>query len=343
MRPFAYTRAETIDEAVAMLARDAASEATRPRALAGGTDLLTLMKGEIVHPVGLIDIKRLDGISDAIEQDAGHVRIGALTMLARIQNDPLIQKSHAALSEAATVAASPQLRNMATIGGNLLQRPRCWYFREDEVQCWLKGGDDCPAVEGENQYHALFGDSPCQAVHPSDLATALVALDASVIVHGSAGERSVPIDDFFALPTADRRIEHTLAVDDLIVAITLPDRPATSPNSRTTSTYLKAMERKVWAFALVGVGARLVIDNERISEARLVLGGVSQIPWRVPEAESALIGAEPGSDLFARVAEIALRDAAPLSKNAYKIPLTKALVTRALEAASGNTGISTSQ
>lgn len=341
MRPFAYTRAETIDEAVAMLARDAAaSEATRPRALAGGTDLLTLMKGEIVNPVGLIDIKRLDGISDTIEQDAGHIRIGALTTLARIQNDPLIQKSHAALGEAATVAASPQLRNMATIGGNLLQRPRCWYFREDEVQCWLKGGDDCPAVEGENQYHALFGDSPCHAVHPSDLATALVTLDASVIVHGSVGERSVPIGDFFALPSADRRIEHTLAVDDLIVAITLPDHPATS---RSTSTYLKAMERKVWAFALVGVGARLVIHNERISEARLVLGGVSQIPWRVPEAESALIGAEPGSDLFARVAEIALRDAAPLSKNAYKIPLTKALVTRALEAASDTTEISTSQ
>jgi xanthine dehydrogenase YagS FAD-binding subunit len=340
MRPFAYTRAETIDEAVAMLARDAASEATRPRALAGGTDLLTLMKGEIVNPVGLIDIKRLDGISDTIEQDAGHVRIGALTTLARIQNDPLIQKSHAALGEAATVAASPQLRNMATIGGNLLQRPRCWYFREDEVQCWLKGGDDCPAVEGENQYHALFGDSPCHAVHPSDLATALVTLDASVIVHGSVGERSVPIGDFFALPSADRRIEHKLAVDDLIVAITLPDHPATS---RSTSTYLKAMERKVWAFALVGVGARLVIHNERISEARLVLGGVSQIPWRVPEAESALIGAEPGSDLFARVAEIALRDAAPMSKNAYKIPLTKALVTRALEAASDTTEISTSQ
>ncbi|MGI8405143.1 MAG: FAD binding domain-containing protein [Thermomicrobiales bacterium] len=328
MRPFAYTRPESINEAVALLARETTNVATRPRALAGGTDLLTLMKGEITHPDELIDIKRLAELNDTIEQSSDELRIGALATLAQIQDNAMVHESFSALAEAVAVAASPQLRNMATLGGNILQRPRCWYFRDDQVQCWLKGGDDCPAVDGENQYHALFGDSPCHAVHPSDLATALVTLDAAVIAQGPNGERRVPIEAFFALPAADRRTEHTLAADELIVAITLPNRPTIAQ-----STYLKAMDRQVWAFALVGVGALLLIENQRIADARLVLGGVAPIPWRVPKAESMLMGESPDAALFARVADVALEDATPLSRNGYKIPLAKALIVRALDAA----------
>ncbi|MGI8483337.1 MAG: FAD binding domain-containing protein [Thermomicrobiales bacterium] len=328
MRPFAYTRPESISDALALLARTPTNAATRPRAFAGGTDLLTLMKGEIAIPDELIDIKRLAGMNDTIEQSSDELRIGALATLAQIQDNALIHESFSALAEAAAVAASPQLRNMATLGGNVLQRPRCWYFRDDQVQCWLKGGDDCPAVAGENQYHALFGDSRCHAVHPSDLATALVTLDASVIAQGPNGERRIPIESFFALPTADRCTEHTLVVDELIVAITLPNRPTIAQ-----STYLKAMDRNVWAFALVGVGALLLIENQRITDARLVLGGVAPIPWRVAEAESLLIGESADAALFARAADIAMQHAAPLSKNGYKIPLAKTMIARALEAA----------
>ena len=328
MRPFAYTRPESISDAIAMLGRHATDETTRPRALAGGTDLLTLMKGEIANPDELVDIKRLTGLNDTIEQSSAELRIGALATLAQIQDNSLIHESFSALAEAATVAASPQLRNMATLGGNVLQRPRCWYFRDDQVLCWLKDGDDCQAVDGENQYHALFGESPCHAVHPSDLATALVTLDATVIAQGSNGERRIPIEEFFTLPTADRRTEHTLAVDELIVAIALPNRPRIAQ-----STYLKAMDRGVWAFALVGVGALLLIENQKITDARLVLGGVAPIPWRVPEAESLLIGESPDAALFARAADVAMQNAAPLAKNGYKIPLAKTLIARALDAA----------
>lgn len=330
MRPFEYQRPASLGDATALLARQDGNDSILPRLLAGGTDLLTLMKEELLEPTLLIDIKRINDLDDAIELTPDGLRIGALATLAEIEVSPLVHATHPALCQAAAVAASPQIRNMATIGGNLLQRPRCWYFRDNQVPCWLKGGDDCPAVKGENQLHALFGEGPCHAVHPSDPATALLALDASMVVRGPSGERTEPLDFFFAIPNDDRRIEHTLHPDDVIVAITIPNRPAT-----VQSAYLKAMDRKVWAFASVGVAAMLDIDdNQTIVDARLVLGGVSQIPWRVPDAESLLIGAMPSEELFARAAETALSGAMPLAHNTYKIPLAKTLVKRALLAAS---------
>jgi xanthine dehydrogenase YagS FAD-binding subunit len=330
MRPFEYRRPASIGDASALLARQHGSSAIRPRLLAGGTDLLPMMKNEIDEPTLLIDIKRLNELDDTIVLNADGLRIGALATLAQIEESPLVHITHPALCQAAAAAASPQIRNMATIGGNLLQRPRCWYFRDHEVPCWLKGGDDCPAADGENQLHAIFGESICRAVHPSDPATALLALDASVVVRGPSGERAEPLDFFFAMPNDDRRNEHTLRPDELITAITIPNHSATA-----LSAYLKAMDRKVWAFALVGVGVMLDIDDEQtIVDARLVLGGVAPIPWRVPAAETLLIGATPDEALFARVAEAALAEATPLAHNGYKIPLAKTLVKRALEAAS---------
>jgi xanthine dehydrogenase YagS FAD-binding subunit len=219
---------------------------------------------------------------------------------------------------------------MATLGGNLLQRPRCWYFRNARLPCWLKGGEDCPAYAGENALHALFGGGPCYAVHPSDIAPALLALDAEVRLQGRHGIRTLPLTEFFALPVAERRTETTVQHDDIVLAVRLPPLPA-----GTRSTYLKAMDRKVWAFALVGVAAVVRVDNtkgRRIAAARLTLSGVAPIPWRAVTAERALLGAEVSDTLFAHAAEVALADATALRQNAYKLPLAKALIRRALQA-----------
>jgi xanthine dehydrogenase YagS FAD-binding subunit len=333
VRPFSYIRPSTIGEAIALLDalpdEDTGRQVDRPRLLAGGTDLLTLMKQDIVTPLQLIDIKRLAELNASIVTSPEGTTIGALTSLAQLEDDPVIRNTHPALAEAAALAATPQLRNMATLGGNLLQRPRCWYYRSDHVTCWLKGGDECQARDGENQHHALFGGGPCYSTHPSDLATALVALGASVHLHGPDGERTLSLDAFFALPTDERRTENIMAPSEVITSITIPVTSA-----KTQSAYLKAMDRKVWAFAQVGVAAMLVIEDLRIAQASLVLGGVAPTPWRAIEAESLLTGAAPERELFERVAQVALEGAAPLSRNRYKIPLANAMIQRALMAAS---------
>ena len=322
MRPFEYASPTTIEEALTLLGRDG-DGATR--FLAGGTDLLTLMKADIAAPSRLVNIKRVAGLTSGVADTPQGVTLGALTTLTEIETNPLIKQRYPVLAEAAAVAATPQLRNMATIGGNLLQRPRCWYYRNPRFHCWLKGGDECHAYDGENQFHALFGGGPCYAVHPSDLAPALLALDAEVRLRGPAGERTLPLAQFFALPVAERRSETIAGSDELVLSVGIPPLPA-----GTRSTYLKAMDRKVWAFALVGVAAVLRLDGRRITDARLVLGGVAPIPWRASAAEQALVGAQASTDLFARAAETALARAQPLRHNAYKVPLAKALIRRVL-------------
>jgi xanthine dehydrogenase YagS FAD-binding subunit len=330
VKPFAYAGARSLDEAIQLL-----DENRRPggdnRVLAGGTDLLTLMKAGIASPTRLVDIKRA-GLPQGIEVTSDGVVIGALTTLADIEASAKLQDRHAALVEAAAVAATPQLRNMATIGGNLLQRPRCWYFRNPRLSCWLKGGDDCPARDGESQLHAVLGGGPCHAVHPSDLAPALVTLDAHVRLHGPRGERTVPIAELFVLPTDERRSETHVAEDELIMSIRLPAAPV-----GTRSTFLKAMDRRAWAFALAGVAARLRLDGKRVADARLTLSGVAPIPWRAQDAERELVGAEVGRPLFERVAAVALAGASPLRLNGYKIPLARTLVRRALETLADST------
>ncbi len=326
MKTFAYARAATIDETVTLMdhALDhAAQGGVRP--LAGGTDLLTLMKAEITTPGQLVDIKRLSELPCGIAETDTGVTLGALTTLSAIEKSDLLRRQYPILSEAAAVAATPQLRNMATIGGNLLQRPRCWYFRNQHFHCWLKGGEGCPAKEGENQHHALFGDGPCWAVHPSDLASTLVALEATVRLRGPKGERSLPLSEFFALPVEGRRRETLITDAELLLSIEVPKLP-----TGTRSTYLKAMDRKVWAFALVGVAAVLQVTDGKITHARIVLSGVAPIPWRVPAAEEALIGAEVNAMLIEQAAARALAEARPLSQNQYKIPLAKRLVQRSV-------------
>ena len=313
MRPFAYSRPRTLEEALGLLARSA-------RPLAGGTDLLTLMKADLATPERLVAVRTL--LPAGIAQDAEGVSLGAGTTLHEIEQDALVAAHFGALAQAAAAAASAQLRNMATLGGNLLQRPRCWYFRNPQVQCWLKGGSACPAREGENRLHALFGESPCVAVHPSDLASALLAFDAAVRVRGKAGERSIPLGAFFAVPSEGRRVETRLGEDELILSVGMPLPPA-----GTRSVYLKAMDRQAFSFALVGVAAVL-----GPSHARIVLSGVAPIPWRTEGAERVLLGAPLSEEVIERAADAAVAGATPLRHNAWKVPLVKTLVRRALKA-----------
>jgi xanthine dehydrogenase YagS FAD-binding subunit len=331
VKPFAYASPASIDEALSLLPSEGwrGQEDGQARPLAGGTDLITLLKSGLAAPARLVDVKRLEGLPDGIAEADGGVSLGTLTTLAAVEQSPLLQERYPALPQAAAVAATPQLRNMATLGGNLLQRPRCWYFRNPHLDCWLKGGDGCPAAEGQNQLHALFDTGPCHAVHPSDLATALHALDAAVRLRGPGGERTLPIEDFFAPPEDARRTETIVRADELLLDVRLPAQP-----EGTRSTYLKAMDRKVWAFALVGVAAALRLEGRRIVHARVTLGGVATVPWRARAAESLLRGADVDADgaLFERAAAVALEGATPLAHNAYKLPIARTLVRRALTA-----------
>jgi xanthine dehydrogenase YagS FAD-binding subunit len=318
MRPFTYERPATLEDALARL--DAAS-----RPLAGGTDLLTLMKADLEAPGRLVALKGL--LPQSVRLDGERLTLGAATTLAAIERDPAIAKRYCALAQAAAVAATAQLRNMATLGGNLLQRPRCWYFRNPHVRCWLKGGEHCPAREGENGRHALFPGGPCVAVHPSDLAPALLAFDAVVRVRGPHGERHVPMAEFLALPEDGRRRETTLHENELVIDVSLPAYPG-----RARSTYLKAMDRQAFSFALVGVAAVLRLSSgRRVEHARIVLSGVAPIPWRARAAERLLLGPDPSEPTLQAAADAALEGAAPLRHNAWKMPLASALVERALQ------------
>lgn len=320
MKAFSYETPQRIEEAFALLGSNS-------RALAGGTDLLTLMKADLAAPERLVNVKGL--LPKGIATEADGLTLGALTTLAEIEENSEVRSRYVALAQAAAVAASPQLRNMATLGGNLLQRPRCWYFRNPDLQCWLKGGDRCPARDGENRHHAIFGPGPCHAVHPSDLAPALLALEAKVRLRGPGGEKTLPLESLFALPGESRRNETVLGDDELIVSLHLP-----APEG-TRSVYLKAMDRASFAFALVGVAAALRFSGRRVVHARIVLCGVAPIPWRAPAAERALIGGDLSEAALERAASAALEDAVPLAKNAYKLPLARALLKRALVSVAG--------
>jgi xanthine dehydrogenase YagS FAD-binding subunit len=319
MKSFAYTRPESIGEAIGLMNAE-----TRP--LAGGTDLLTLMKEGIVEPEGLLDLKRLPEVSNGIAVEGREITIGALSTLSDIEKNETIRAHLPALSEAASLAASPQLRNMATIGGNMLQRPRCWYFRDHEVPCWLKGGERCFARGGENRFHAVVDISPCVAVHPSDLAPVLVAYGATVQVQDGQGYGEIPIDEFFRAPEEGRRIEHVLPEDAVITGLRIP-----LPSSDVRSTYLKAMDRKVWAFALVSVAVMLEMRGGVVADSRIVLGGVAPVPHRATEAEHMLLGASLDESLVMDAAKAAVSKLAPLAHNGYKIPLLVGLIKTALD------------
>jgi len=336
MNTFEWVSPGSVAEAVSALkSAPAASDlddAARP--IAGGQDLLTTMKDYITRPVRVVNLKGIRGLDKIEANGKGGLRIGALVTLAQLEENAIVRRNFPGLSEAAHSVGTPQIRNLGTVGGNLCQRPRCWYFRLEEVVCLKKGGTECYAATGENKYHAIFGGGPSYIVHPSDLAPMLVALGASVSAVGAEGKRTILLDKFFTLPSeGNLRRENVLKNDEIITEIQVP-----ASKFAAHSTYLKFKERDSMDFAMSAVAAAVAIGpNKTISEARLVLGGVAPIPWRVTKAEGYLVGKTLNADVLATVSKTALEGAEPLAKNKYKVPLTQTLVHRALAKVGGVT------
>jgi xanthine dehydrogenase YagS FAD-binding subunit len=330
MKTFDYVRPQSVDEAVA-----AASD---PGAvyLAAGTNLLDLMKVGVARPDRLVDVSRLPGL-DAIEWLAdGGVRIGALVRNADLAYDERFAGAFPAVAEALLSGASAQLRNAATVGGNLLQRTRCAYFQDMASACnRRRPGAGCDALHGENRLHAVLGWSEhCIAVHPSDFCVPLAALDAVAEVAGPRGAREVAVESLHNLPGDRPDQETVLAPGELVTAVRLPAQAtAFAANAR----YLKLRERTSYAFAVVSAAAGLQIEGGQIRQARLALGGVAARPWRARQAEASLVGAQASTEVFEKAAELALAEARPSGDNAFKIELARRIVVRALEAAAEGT------
>jgi xanthine dehydrogenase YagS FAD-binding subunit len=330
MKNFEYVRPATVSDAIAAAAAPGAAY------LASGTNLLDLMKGGITRPDRLVDITRLPGL-DRIEHLAdGGIRIGALVRNADLAHDPDFAKSYPAVAEALLSGASAQLRNAATVGGNLLQRTRCGYFYDPAGACNKREpGTGCDARNGENRLHAVLGWSEaCIATHPSDFCVPLVALDAMVEIEGRAGRREIALEALHRLPGDTPERESVLEPGDLIVAVRLPAEARTfSGHAR----YLKVRERTSYAFAVVSAAAGLRIEAGNIRDARLALGGVAPKPWRAHPAENILAGSRPDAANFRRAAEAALADARPSGDNLFKVELAKRIIVRALTLAAVGT------
>jgi len=322
MKAFTNANARDLQQAVAM-ARQAGGNGQTASFAGGGSDLLQLAKDLIVSPDVLINLKTIKNL-DRVAPRGGGVEIGALLTLDALSKHPQITREFAVLSEAAGSVATPQIRNVATLGGNICQRPWCWYFRNG-FPCLKNGGTTCFSVTGENQFHAIFGGGPSYIVHPSDTAPALVALDAAFRIAGPGGERTVPAANFFVLPRDNAARENILGPDEVLGSVQIP---ALRPGTR--STYQKILDREAWTHAVVSAAIVLEMEKDFCRGARIALGGVAPVPWRLPEVEKLLVGQRITAELAQKAAEASVAGARPLQKNAYKIPLVKGLVRRTL-------------
>ncbi|MCC9136947.1 FAD binding domain-containing protein [Pontibacter silvestris] len=324
MRSFNYTRAEDVGNAVSQVAADKGA-----KFIAGGTNLLDLMKIQVMRPSRLVDITRL--ALDTIEEtDDGGLRLGALVTNSDTAYHEQVEKRYPLLSHAILAGATAQLRNMATDGGNLLQRTRCYYFYDTDTPCNKREpGTGCSAIQGYNRDLAILGTSEhCIATHPSDMAVALAALEATVRVTGPNGERTIPLSEFHRLPGNTPHIDSNLGDDEIITAIDLPAK-----GFADHYTYIKLRDRASYAFALVSVAAALDMEGDTIKEARIALGGVAHKPWRKPEAEALLNGRQATRENFRKVAEAYIEGAKGYGDNDFKIELAKRAIVRALEQA----------
>ncbi len=317
---FAYVKAVSLAAAIRELSTKGA------RLHAGGTDLVNYARREIIpveKVVSISGLKQLRGIS---ARPDGGIKIGALTPLADIAGDKTISEKYPVLAQAAAAVGSPQIREQGTIGGNLCQRPRCWYFRSD-LNCLKKGGSSCYGAMGENQYHALFGAGPCFFVHPSDVAVALVALQAQLSITGPSGTKAVKIENFFVSPKQNIAKENILAPAEIVTEVRIPVMAG-------KSSYHKVAARGSWDFALTSVAAIVQFENDAVRSARIVLGGVAPHPWRVEAAEKVLLGKKLDGTIAAAAAEAAIADARPLKDNKYKVELIKGAIEESLVALS---------
>lgn len=320
MEKFSYVNATSLEQVTSLLSENGWGEVML---IAGGTDLLAELKEYIETPKTLVNLKTLPGM-DSIEADASGLKIGALATVADIAMHPTIQHHYTVLSQAAGSVATPQIRNVGTLGGNLCQRPRCWYYRDEATNCLKKGGDICHAVDGLSKYHAILGGDPVYIVHPSDLAPALIALGASLKIVGPKGEKNMSLEEFFTLPAANPFRENVLEPNEIVVEVSVP-----APKPNTKSFYLKAREKGAPDFALSSVAGVFEMDGKTCKTASIVLGGVAPAPWRSKEAEAAVTGKMIDEAVSQQAGSDAVKDAEPLNDNAYKVTLTRSLVSRA--------------
>lgn len=342
MHRFALVSARTPVEAAASASAAVADLMTLPSGadaggsaviMAGGIDLLDLMKENLLAPAKIVSLKGVRGLGAVSEGEKGDLRIGATVTLAHLASHPLVRERYPALASAAGGSASPQIRNAATLGGNLLQRPRCWYFRAAEFRCLRKGGGHCFAISGENQYHAVFDNKLCAIVHPSTVATVLVALGATIELTDAQGSvRRVSLEGFFVPPGRDLQRENDLKPQELLTAVILPPQPATA-----RMAHLKQGEKDSFDWPLADVAVVLDMGQEgQCKNAAIILGAAAPVPHRAKAAEAVLSGKRVDESLAKEAAQAALEGATPLAKNAYKLPLFEALVRRAiLKAAAG--------
>jgi xanthine dehydrogenase YagS FAD-binding subunit len=319
---FSYQRAASIKDALAGLSKGDA------RILAGGTDLLGCMRDNVFTTDIVVSISGIEELKGISETPVGGLSIGALTTITGISESRVIRERYPALAQAAAGVASPQLRNQGTIGGNLCQKPRCWYYR-GEFHCLRKGGDRCYAVAGENHYHCIFGGDRCYIVHPSDTAPALIAYRAEANIAGPAGMRKVSLEDFFVPPSKDVTKETVLESGEMVTGIVLPPPPI-----GLKSSYRKVRARQSWDFALAGVAFALQMISGRVTDARIVLTGAAPVPWRSREVEEVITGKSLHTETIARAANAAVRNAKPLKQNGYKIPLFRGMLEEELLAIS---------
>ncbi len=320
MPQFTYVRPKSLDETFRHLSTDNA------RIHAGGTDLLGCLHDGIFAAEKVVSISRLEELQGVEQMGNGSLRIGALATVSEVANHPLLKERYPALVQAAREVASPQLRNQGTIGGNLCQKPRCWYYRGD-FHCSRKGGSQCFAVAGENQYHCILGGEGCFIVHPSDIAPALVAYEALIVIAGAKGTKTVPVEKFFVLPEQDITRETILKPGEVVTAVLMP-----KPPQGLRSSYRKVRARGSWDFALAGIALALRFNGGKLAGARIVLGGAAPIPWRSPDAEDAIVGRPLDESTIARAAAAAMKAVQPLEHNEYKIDLFKGLLAEELAA-----------
>jgi xanthine dehydrogenase YagS FAD-binding subunit len=298
------------------------------RVQAGGTDLFGCLRDRVFETSGLVslsNVKELRGISDT----GNGLRIGALTTIAEVATSAVIRDQYPVLAQAAMEVASPQLRNQGTIGGNLCQKPRCWYYR-GEFHCLRKGGENCFAISGQNQYHCILGGDGCYIVHPSDTAPALIALDARVNIAGAKGTRNVPVEEFFMPPAKDPKRETILEPGEIVTEVLLA-----APSKGLRSSFRKVRARGSWDFALASVALALTMNNRRVGSARVVLGGAAPVPWRSRETEAIIMGKQLDAATITKAAEAAISKAQPMDHNRYKLALFRGLVEEQLQTMAG--------
>jgi len=316
---FSYIRPKSLNEAVKQLSSEGAALS------AGGTDLLGCLRDHVFDIKKMVSISGLKDLRGIKKTPDGGLRIGALTTIAEVAENPAVKENYAALARGALEVASPQLRNQGTIGGNLCQKPRCWYYRGD-FHCLRKGGKKCFAVGGESQYHCIMGGGPCFIVHPSDTAPALAAFDASVRIAGPTGTRTMAVEHFHVLPRIDVHRETVLGPGEIVTEIMLPAARG------LRSSYRKIRARASWDFALASAALALQFNNDVVTKARVVLGAAAPVPWRSKDVENVIIGNRLDAGIIARAAEAAVRNAQPLQYNGYKIPLFRGMIEEELSA-----------